>query len=835
MKKLFLIITYIFLLLAPVNLWAACTGSSPNWTTTPDYASVNTCVGGATAGDTINVTAGDGTETWNSALTITKGIYLLGPGLANLTITNNQTGTLITYAPANYDLNTPFRISGFTFNLDNKSRWLTLGHSAKYAPFTIQTSVRIDHNSIINAPNNVSAAYIWDFGGMHGVVDNNNFSGAYYGFKSDPAIQADRAWYQYSPQKDFVSGSSNYLYFEDNTVSLTTTNNILQESQYGGRYAWRYNTITGGASYSLFEGHGHQSEGASGMPAHFGAEIYGNLIINTYGNLYKVRGGKSFVFLNDMVLGGGYSTAYDGLVACPSEVYDDPIAEMIHDTYLWGNRNGYTGSFASVGADHTAGLSCNGLDNIPTLGRDVFSDTSSPGVTSGTLANIPGTCTTGQGYWATNQSTSDLTAMVGVNPSTPISGTFYKCTATNTWTSYYTPLTYPHPLRTEDVTPPVMSNPLPSGVQQCTSNPCNITLALTTNENANCKYGTSDTTYALMTSTYGTGQGTTAHSQVISLACNANYTYYSRCQDTSPNLNTNIASATHSFSIAPTSGDVTPPVMSNAGPTSAQNCVAGGPVSVPLTVMATDETQTVVCKYHPSDVAYDSMSGTFGTKVGDNFSHSVSLACGQTITYYYRCADGVVPPNKNTSSISATFDVLAYSPPGVIEAESVVEVSPMAEVSDVTASGGKYIATTTAYSGTATYTVNAPVTGDYRIRARVWAIDTGADSFYLTVNALPEINWSIGLDAVFNTWKINNVCSASGASCSEYHVTLTAGNHIFVFRGREIGARLDYFALESVAIISPPPIPQGLMIVGSGGPFIVGSGGGGGIGTMIIE
>jgi hypothetical protein len=47
--------------------------------------------------------------------------------------------------------------------------------------------------------------------------------------------------------------------------------------------------------------------------------------------------------------------------------------------------------------------------------------------------------------------------MAGVDPPTPISGTLYKCTAINTWTAYYTPYTYPHPLRNEnqgDTTPP---------------------------------------------------------------------------------------------------------------------------------------------------------------------------------------------------------------------------------------------------------------------------------------------------------------------------------------------------------------------------------------------
>jgi hypothetical protein len=60
----------------------------------------------------------------------------------------------------------------------------------------------------------------------------------------------------------------------------------------------------------------------------------------------------------------------------------------------------------------------------------------------GVIASRPGTCTTGVAYWATNEgewnSTNGATA----------DGRLYKCTSTNTWTLYYTPYTYPHPLRT---------------------------------------------------------------------------------------------------------------------------------------------------------------------------------------------------------------------------------------------------------------------------------------------------------------------------------------------------------------------------------------------------
>ncbi len=58
-------------------------------------------------------------------------------------------------------------------------------------------------------------------------------------------------------------------------------------------------------------------------------------------------------------------------------------------------------------------------------------------VTSGT--SLPGTCTVGAGYWKTDEGNWD-----SVNPGAD--GRLYKCTATNTWTLFYTPMNYPHAL-----------------------------------------------------------------------------------------------------------------------------------------------------------------------------------------------------------------------------------------------------------------------------------------------------------------------------------------------------------------------------------------------------
>ena len=74
------------------------------------------------------------------------------------------------------------------------------------------------------------------------------------------------------------------------------------------------------------------------------------------------------------------------------------------------------------------------------------------GVGVGPIASRPFTCTAGVGYWATNEGNWDST-----NGSTP-DGRLYKCTSTNNWSVYYTPYTYPHPLRSGSAITP---NPTP--------------------------------------------------------------------------------------------------------------------------------------------------------------------------------------------------------------------------------------------------------------------------------------------------------------------------------------------------------------------------------------
>ena len=95
--------------------YSACTSS------TPDYNTLSACVAAADRNATISVLAGDGTETWGSTLTLTKGVTLTGPGRDSLVIT--RSGTAISIEPDSTALSNAetIKITGFTFDGNNSA------------------------------------------------------------------------------------------------------------------------------------------------------------------------------------------------------------------------------------------------------------------------------------------------------------------------------------------------------------------------------------------------------------------------------------------------------------------------------------------------------------------------------------------------------------------------------------------------------------------------------------------------------------------------------------------------------------------------------------------
>ena len=88
-----------------------------------------------------------------------------------------------------------------------------------------------------------------------------------------------------------------------------------------------------------------------------------------------------------------------------------------------------------------------------------------------------------------------------------------------------------------DTTPPVRSNASPSGIQA--TGTTQVTLGLTTDEIATCRYATTTgVAYSAMASTFATTGGTTHTTLVTGLVNGGSYNYYVRCQDRAGNPDT---------------------------------------------------------------------------------------------------------------------------------------------------------------------------------------------------------------------------------------------------------------------------------------------------------
>jgi len=130
--------------------------------------------------------------------------------------------------------------------------------------------------------------------------------------------------------------------------------------------------------------------------------------------------------------------------------------QALEPVYTWNNNisvvAGWGGAVYKNQTDTTSGYRVQSdrdyyeqASGVQTSQTNPFDGTS--GVGWGTLANRPTTCTKGVAYFATDQGSWNESSSnpYGVQQN-GADGVLYKCTATNTWTLYYTPYTYPHPL-----------------------------------------------------------------------------------------------------------------------------------------------------------------------------------------------------------------------------------------------------------------------------------------------------------------------------------------------------------------------------------------------------
>jgi hypothetical protein len=139
--------------------------------------------------------------------------------------------------------------------------------------------------------------------------------------------------------------------------------------------------------------------------------------------------------------------------------------EPVYEWLTTGNTvSGWGGSWVSDGDDPQLQQNRDYYLHHGNTGCNPGAGSCTTGVGVGTLAQRPANCTTGSeagggvAWWATDQGGNWHTTNGSSND-----GALYKCSATNTWTHYYTPYTYPHPLSLGQT--PVGSPAAPTGLR----------------------------------------------------------------------------------------------------------------------------------------------------------------------------------------------------------------------------------------------------------------------------------------------------------------------------------------------------------------------------------
>ena len=446
---------------------AACTGASPTWTSTPDHDSVAACVASASAGDTINISAG--AESWSGlgTITVSKRLTIIGAGSGCPASCDDATTIRVGSTMAFQVTASNVRISALTFE----------GPAAAYGSILINktgtssaTDWRIDHchfkdttgRGITVAAYASEAGYSRDFPGL---IDNNRFSAAVH-FKAvevyGGSLGTHGSW-----DETLELGGTSFVFIEDNYFVASSLSGVASiDGDTGARYVIRYNTFINGdiAAHGIETGDPTGS-GVSMWRSTHGWEIYGNTFSYTANHYFvlNIRGGTGVIFDNTV---SGTAAVFPAVrylyergdierscldaQACkgvnkfdgnePGK-YGYPCYHQIGVTgsngitrmpvYQWGGiYYGNTGEYAYTGA--TFDKACN-YKHVQ-QGRDYIAAASGP------IASRPARCTIDDAYWATDEGEWNGSK---AGPD----GRLYKCIAADTWALYYTPFFYPHPQR----------------------------------------------------------------------------------------------------------------------------------------------------------------------------------------------------------------------------------------------------------------------------------------------------------------------------------------------------------------------------------------------------
>jgi hypothetical protein len=359
-------------LLLPSLALASCTGASPTWTSTPDQASVASCVSQAINGDTIHITPGS--ATWSSSgITIpsAKGLTIIGNGTPNSTAatmgasascsntTITVSGVTAFRATPNYGTSS-LRVScmALTYGSGSAIAFSILGScTASGCP-----SLRLDnitYNGWAGHAFNGISYGISAIGDMFGVIDHSTVNGSsgylqlvelshasYLGV----GFYGDNSWHL--PEN---YGLANFLFIENNAFNTAGTtenegNAGSLANQGGGRVVVRFNQFNNMDNYNFAIGwHGTESSGRPRSTRAF--EFYSNTYTCSAScdSVASWRGGTGLVWGNTFNLTG--ASLNNAFSATTYRAQGNPNWGACDGSSVWDINDGVTyvtGTISSV-------------------------------------------------------------------------------------------------------------------------------------------------------------------------------------------------------------------------------------------------------------------------------------------------------------------------------------------------------------------------------------------------------------------------------------------------------------------------------------------------------
>jgi len=478
---------------------------------TPSTTTVNipSCTGGAswTTRVTLTVPSGNTSLTVAGQSKVTGSCSPSSPSCVatdNTLILDNLTGSTGPLGIQTAGASSSFRLTGITIKGGSKGG---VKYNGQVEVNGLSKNVRIDHNHFNTSTYNSGGTLgVYVYNWLNGVADHNIFDGT--GVNNGIHINMDAfGGYTFGHGSWAAAtnfGSSGFFFVENNTFN----NGFVNDCQSGGRQVLRYNVIneapaqthptnsgTANRSCRATEVYGNAFKGSnsySGPPEQIfwmsggGLLIWGNTAPTGYQNLvtlHSMRRSNNTYGEDPTPAGWGFcGTSFNGTGSAWDQNSNTTTGYHCLDQPGMGVGQLLSGDFAGDGGSGVVNTVTNSVSwphealepiyewldtwalvsgypgsvfNVSDSGAfvantDYYQYTSSftgaSGVGSGTLAARPSTCTTGVAYWATDQGNWNQSGIGG-------QGELFTCTVTNTWTLYYTPYTYPHPLSVQPAAP----------------------------------------------------------------------------------------------------------------------------------------------------------------------------------------------------------------------------------------------------------------------------------------------------------------------------------------------------------------------------------------------